>query len=540
MKNIASSNSLKKIIENNQIYVDKTHILFDLISNHERVFFSRPRRFGKSLTLNTIATLFEQGVDPVFKDTWIANHWTDRTYPVLNLSFLKFSVDSVKEYKRAFNNTISDFAKKLNLSDYVEDPEPNQSIQHLLDSLGDSQEIVIVIDEYDCQLTANINNEELYEEFRKCLRSFFANLKDEEKIRFLIVSGVTRLKDVSIFSVGSDIEDMTYSHLIANLTGFTKEEIKHYYHDYLILAASYLNKVNQNDVTDRMIDDTLERLAYEYNGYCFDEFYQDKVFSTWSVNCFFKALIDNKTARFGDYWYDNGGMPTILGDYLSTHSVTDIEKYVEDAVIDANYLEFKNPISLLTINQTVLMCQTGYLTLASEYQSNVKLKLSIPNNEVRRALCSLLCFKFLNKQTALDIFEKKALETGFVGQIVDVLNSILSFNDYSKNIYTSEDSIKALLVSFFIGARVGVSFEKHQIKGRSDIIIELDTRRIVIELKYVNSKAQEDQKLIEAIEQIKSRDYGNYYPKKELIRIAAVFNGADDVRAISVYEAVNP
>ena len=116
MKNIASSNSLKKIIENNQIYVDKTHILFDLISNHERVFFSRPRRFGKSLTLNTIATLFEQGVDPVFKDTWIANHWTDRTYPVLNLSFLKFSVDSVKEYKRAFNNTISDFAKKLNLS----------------------------------------------------------------------------------------------------------------------------------------------------------------------------------------------------------------------------------------------------------------------------------------------------------------------------------------------------------------------------------------------------------------------------------------
>ena len=205
-----------------------------------------------------------------------------------------------------------------------------------------------------------------------------------------------------------------------------------------------------------------------------------------------------------------------------------------------NYLEFKNPISLLTINQTVLMCQTGYLTLASEYQSNVKLKLSIPNNEVRRALCSLLCFKFLNKQTALDIFEKKALETGFVGQIVDVLNSILSFNDYSKNIYTSEDSIKALLVSFFIGARVGVSFEKHQIKGRSDIIIELDTRRIVIELKYVNSKAQEDQKLIEAIEQIKSRDYGNYYPKKELIRIAAVFNGADDVRAISVYEAVNP
>lgn len=273
----------------------------------------------------------------------------------------------------------------LNLSDYVEDPEPNQSIQHLLDSLGDSQEIVIVIDEYDCQLTANINNEELYEEFRKCLRSFFANLKDEEKIRFLIVSGVTRLKDVSIFSVGSDIKDMTYSHLIANLTGFTKEEIKHYYHDYLILAASYLNKVNQNDVTDEMIDEALERLAYEYYGYCFDEFYQDKVFSTWSVNCFFKALIENKSALFGDYWYNNGGVPTILGNYLSIHSLVNIEKYIENADFDANYFEFKNPISLITIDQDVLLCQLGLLTLASAYQSDVKLKLSIPNDEVRRA-----------------------------------------------------------------------------------------------------------------------------------------------------------
>ena len=153
----------------------------------------------------------------------------------------------------------------------------------------------------------------------------------------------------------------------------------------MILAASYLNKVNQNDVTDEMIDEALERLAYEYYGYCFDEFYQDKVFSTWSVNCFFKALIENKSALFGDYWYNNGGVPTILGNYLSIHSLVNIEKYIENADFDANYFEFKNPISLITIDQDVLLCQLGLLTLASAYQSDVKLKLSIPNDEVRRA-----------------------------------------------------------------------------------------------------------------------------------------------------------
>ena len=78
-------------------------------------------------------------------------------------------------------------------------------------------------------------------------------------------------------------------------------------------------------------------------------------------------------------------MPTILGNYLSIHSLVNIEKYIENADFDANYFEFKNPISLITIDQDVLLCQLGLLTLASAYQSDVKLKLSIPNDEVRRA-----------------------------------------------------------------------------------------------------------------------------------------------------------
>ena len=93
MKNISSTGSFINFYLNNYIYVDKTQYIRDLIKL-ERVFISRPRRFGKSLTLDTIATLFETGVEPYFKGTWIYDKWTEPTYPVLRLNFLNFDKNS--------------------------------------------------------------------------------------------------------------------------------------------------------------------------------------------------------------------------------------------------------------------------------------------------------------------------------------------------------------------------------------------------------------------------------------------------------------
>ena len=98
MKEIASSEHIENFSRNDYIYIDKTEYIYNLIENNERVFFSRPRRFGKSLTLNTIGTLFEKGVDPYFKGTWIYDKWQQDKYPVLHLSFLKFSVTDFDEF----------------------------------------------------------------------------------------------------------------------------------------------------------------------------------------------------------------------------------------------------------------------------------------------------------------------------------------------------------------------------------------------------------------------------------------------------------
>ena len=302
MKEIAVSENIEDFTQRNYIYIDKTEYIYNLVTKYERVFISRPRRFGKSLTLNTIGTLFEKGVEPFFKDTFIYDKWCDKTYPVLHLSFLNYSNKNVDEFKDFLSYAIQLFANSLNLNGLVTSRTPDRAIFELLNALGDSQ-IVLLIDEYDCQLTANINNPELYEQFRTIIRNIYAVLKGKKQIRFMMVTGVTRLRDVSIFSVGSDIKDISYSHAYSQMIGFTREEIKKFYIDYLKLGISYEKGKDIKSITDEEIEEFIDSIAAEYDGYCFDEFYQKKVFSTYSVNNFLQALSENHKVTFGDYWY---------------------------------------------------------------------------------------------------------------------------------------------------------------------------------------------------------------------------------------------
>ena len=158
MKDISSTGSFKNFYRNNCIYVDKTKFISELIKL-ERVFISRPRRFGKSLTLDTIGTLFENGVEPYFKETYRYDKWTEPTYPVLRLNFLKFDKKSVERFKNKLNSKITEFAKRIDVKNYIEKVEPEDSIDHLLELLSlEDRQIVILIDEYDCQMTANIKD----------------------------------------------------------------------------------------------------------------------------------------------------------------------------------------------------------------------------------------------------------------------------------------------------------------------------------------------------------------------------------------------
>ncbi len=543
MKKIGDTGSFKNFYENNRIYIDKTEYLYRMLVDNplERIFVSRPRRFGKSLTLDTVATLFESGVEPYFKGTWIYDKWTEPTYPVFRLNLIEYPKDDLIEFKRRLIKDISNFAFLNKVKNYFEDFSPTGSLKSLLEALAiEHRKIVLLIDEYDCQLTANINNKKIYDSFQEFLREFYGIIKGKYAIRFLGVTGVTRLKDVSIFSVGSDINDITNDSAYSQMIGFTRDEIKKYYIDYLKLAASYENNCTVDNVTEAQIESLLDRLAKNYDGYCFDEFYKKKVFSTWSVNKFFQSVVSNKFVYFGEYWYDNGGLPSILVNYLKTHELNIFDYLDKNKSLKVTDDDFKNPTSLTTINQNVLMCQTGYLTLRSSLNDSNIIALGIPNREIYKALNKLLAAKFFKgKIDVTNDANENILDVGSVEDIISLLNTMVNTVTYDAYPLNSESSVQNYVKAYLLGAKQNVFSEIHQAKGRADLVIETNKRRIVIEFKYAKDETESKAKLSEAVEQIKTRDYGNIVPRKdELLRIAAVFNADPKVRAFTEFQLV--
>lgn len=542
MKTISNSWSFSDFLDDNYIYIDKTETIYNLLKNEKKVFISRPRRFGKSLTLDTIGTLYEYGVNPYFKNTWIFDKWTEPTYPVLRIDFLKCSVTDIDDFKKQFVLILNRFASKHKLSEYEQNSDPATALDNLLEGLkAEDKKVVILIDEYDRQLTANITNSELYDKFREIQRNLYAIMKSNTSIKFLAVTGVTRLKDTAIFSAGSDIKDISNYSEYSQLIGFTREEIKHFYIEYIKLTAAYENSISTEKVNDLMIEALLDKLAYYYDGYCFDKKYQKKVFSTWSVNNFFQEVKSSGEVSFGDYWFENGGIPSILANYLKDHELKAFDYLDENSTVTVSTNSFLNPTSLLNIDQNVLMCQTGYLTLRSSLSSGEsKIDLGIPNREIYKALLQLISLNFFCDNVSIRNDKREnILDCGNARDIIELFNKAINTIAYDKFPIKSEHALESLIMLYLLGAGVDVCSESHSSKGRSDLKIERENRRIVIEFKFAKNEKEAKNKLKEAVEQIRNRDYGNTLPlKSDLLRIAAVYNSDPTVRKISDFELV--
>ena len=542
MKTISNSWSFTDFLDDNYIYIDKTETLYKLLNNEKKVFISRPRRFGKSLTLDTIGTLFEYGVNPYFKDTWIYDKWTEPTYPVLRIDFLKCSVTDIDDLKKQFVLIINRFASKHKISEYEQNSDPATALDNLLEALkAVDKKVVILIDEYDRQLTANIANPDLYEKFREILRNLYAIMKSNNSIKFLAVTGVTRLKDTAIFSEGSDIKDISNYSEYSQLIGFTRKEIKHFYIEYIKLAAALENSIVTEKVNDLMIEALLDKLAYYYDGYCFDRKYNKKVFSTWSINNFFQEVKSSGEVTFGDYWFENGGIPSILANYLKDHELKAFDYLDKNSTVTVSTNSFLNPTSLLNIDQNVLMCQTGYLTLRSSLSSGEsKIDLGIPNREIYKALLQLISLNFFCDNVSIRNDKREnILDCGNARDIIELFNKAINTIAYDKFPIKSEHALESLIMLYLLGAGVDVCSESHSSKGRSDLKIERENRRIVIEFKFAKNEKEAKNKLKEAVEQIRNRDYGNTLPlKSDLLRIAAVYNSDPTVRKISDFELV--
>ena len=209
--------------------------------------------------------------------------------------------------------------------------------------------------------------------------------------------------------------------------------------------------------------------------------------------------------------------------------------------INVPYNDFINPATLLEINENVLMCQTGYLTLKTSINKNRStIGLGIANREVATALSSLLSLRIFDRN--IDIInehDENLLEIYSTDRIIELFNSQLAAIAYDRYPVKEESMLRALLQLYLKGKGADVRCEQHNFKGRSDLIINLKTRRIVIELKFSNNGTSIEKLLQKAVEQLKEQEYGTEdADSREVIKVACVFSAADCDRRIVAYQQV--
>lgn len=435
------NSSFPRIRVTDQIYVDKTRLIFDLASKAEKFFLARPRRFGKSLLISTFESLFKYGLRD-FHGLEIEKLWKEKnTFNVVRIDFLE-----IKNYLSA-----GDFSSKLDSLlvrrfqefGFVYAPNPLSSpIDQISDWLRRQpvNSFVILIDEYDSPLTACLNDKKLFEKVRSRLAEFYSALKsNDEQIRFLFITGITKFSKTSIFSELNNLSDISLDHRYCNLLGYTSEEIKSYFGGYLKRAA---------DTVQISTQELFLELIKHYDGFCFDRLVSEHVFAPWSVLKF----LSSPENGFIDYWFESGGKPTALTQYFKSHTMADPAQFDKEKLVPFSDLTGSSDAE--TLSDVALLTQAGYLTLKKIVGSTAY--VGYPNVEVKKAMALLYTGQLLSSKTVEQVGADNIayrLATENPESIVHLLNCLFRSIDYQKYPVKDEYSLRAFVQVFFCGRR---------------------------------------------------------------------------------------
>ena len=288
----------------NEIYIDKTDLIYQLASSRGKVFLARPRRFGKSLLVSTFASLFEHGLRD-FRGLAIEKVWKDSTYNVIQLDFSTIAnFNSVERFDERFKAMLAVRFGDLGFQPSGDDVRFMAEFSNWL-SKQDGGSLVLLIDEYDSPLTQVLNDEKLFLGIQSILKEFFNILKFSEGVfRVLFLTGVTRFSNTSIFSGFNNLLDISLEPKYGTLVGYTESEIGHYFCDYLENAAQTLG-ISFNTLMGQMRE--------YYDGFSFDRECSTHVYCPWSVLNF----LGSSRFKFENYWFQSGGQPGVLMNYLA-------------------------------------------------------------------------------------------------------------------------------------------------------------------------------------------------------------------------------
>ncbi|MDL1969084.1 MAG: AAA family ATPase, partial [Deltaproteobacteria bacterium] len=218
--------TFRDIVQNDYLYVDKTEKIFDLVNNPKGVyFFSRPRRFGKSLLISTLNEIFE-GEKELFKDLWIyKTDYAWEKYPVVRIDFSKSKAGSANELINYIVYQLEKTALLYGIQ--LEQTQYDIKFDELLTKLSEINKVVVLIDEYDKPIIDNIENKELAVEFREILKGFYTIIKAcDEYIRFVFLTGVSKFSRAGVFSGLNNLKDISMNAGYSSLLGITRQEME--------------------------------------------------------------------------------------------------------------------------------------------------------------------------------------------------------------------------------------------------------------------------------------------------------------------------
>ena len=514
--------SFQKIVEGNYVYADKTRFIYELINDASYYFLSRPRRFGKSLLLDTISEVFK-GNKELFKGLWIYDSGHDfQKHPVIRIDMSKTATESPEILKNSIiaNLNIQIRAEGLD----IPEGNPSDMFFRLIDGLHTKygRRVIVLIDEYDKPILDQLTNLETAEANREILKGFYGILKSMDPcLRLTFITGVTKFARTAIFSGLNNLLDITLLDDYANICGITPDDLEVYFSDRIRELSGRKGFAGIENVYDEILR--------WYNGYSWDG--ESKVINPFSLLTFFRHR------KFEGFWYSTG-TPGFLIDMLKKEPGIFIglkDSEVTGFMLDSADLDKLDPESI--------MFQSGYLTIKSiDYSMRPPLyRLTIPNLEVREAFNLHIVSGFTEsgdtKADRARIDMLSALRGGDLNKTLEILKGLFASIPYNLHVdeeayYHSIFYAVMSVLGFDMETEVAVS------KGRIDAVLEMSDKIYIIEFKYkkVGADSGEKEKLIrkaldDGIAQIKSRGYHEKYAGKgkTIYQVAFAFLGRNEI-----------
>ena len=479
--------SFEELIRGNFLYVDKTEYIWNMIRPATAGYFlSRPRRFGKSLTVSTLKAVF-QGKKELFKGLAIYDKPYDwKHYPVIHLDMNGLDFSSVEELESSLCDLVAEAAASHELT--LESANAASMFRTLINQLAEQEQVVILVDEYDKPILNNLGKPHVQKILDK-LKVFYSVIKAFEfKERFVFVTGVSKFCHVSLFSDLNNLTDISMHRDYATMFGYTQNEFEAYFADRIDLACRQLNMPRETLLTE---------IKQWYDGYRFHA-KAESVYNPVSLAQFF-----TNDAEFNNYWFSTG-TPSFLVE-LTKKADFNFEKTLSEPVMGLAF----NAFEIDKIDPLALLLQTGYLTIKSSFVDlgETLYYLDFPNREVKSAFETYLISDYASipqETVGANVFKMvKAIKARDIKLFMELLKTFFAAVQYDIATDT-EGRFQLLFYSVFLLIGVRVEAESRTNNGRIDAVICDGDHVYIFEFK-MNKTAEI------ALEQIREKEYFRKY-----------------------------